>query len=44
MTFIELSPGEHQAFARATRGVWEQVEPVVGADVMAELRRAWGRD
>jgi TRAP-type C4-dicarboxylate transport system substrate-binding protein len=44
VTFVELSPAEHQAFARATRSVWEQVEPVVGADVMAGLRRAWGRD
>jgi TRAP-type C4-dicarboxylate transport system substrate-binding protein len=43
-TFVELAPVEHQAFARATRIVWEQVAPVVGPDVMAEFRRAWDRD
>jgi TRAP-type C4-dicarboxylate transport system substrate-binding protein len=43
MTLIEPSPEEREAFARATRIVWEQFEPVVGADVMAEFRQALGR-
>jgi TRAP-type C4-dicarboxylate transport system substrate-binding protein/uncharacterized protein YoxC len=44
VTFIELSPAELQAFARATRIVGEQVEPVIGSDVMAEFRRARGQE
>src|SRR5262249_51938272 len=43
VTLIELSPAEREAFARATRGVWEQMEPVIGPDVMGELRQALGR-
>ena len=43
VTLIELSPAEREAFARAARSVWEQMDPVVGPDVMAELRHALGR-
>jgi TRAP-type C4-dicarboxylate transport system substrate-binding protein len=43
VTLIELSPADREAFARAARVVWEQLEPVVGPDVMAELRHALGR-
>src|SRR5262249_14579925 len=43
VTVIELRPAERDAFARATRIVWEQLEPVVGADIMEEFRVALGR-
>jgi TRAP-type C4-dicarboxylate transport system substrate-binding protein/uncharacterized protein YoxC len=43
VTLIELSPAEREAFVRATRIVWEQMEPVVGPDVMAELLHDLGR-
>jgi tripartite ATP-independent transporter DctP family solute receptor len=42
-TLIELAPADREAFVRATRIVWEQFEPVVGSDVMAELLHALGR-